>query len=118
MMTVIVTACSAFGLTVSETKTENMYLQTKYEGKVSLTITAAAQVCKFTIEFFYLGGAISADRKLSVEITRRLERAWTSFQRCKIEIYDRPGVHLRRKVRMMKAEVIETLAHDVEPKQV
>ena len=46
MMTVIVTACSASGLTVSEAKTEIMCLQTKGGGKVSFTINAASQVYK------------------------------------------------------------------------
>ena len=46
MMTVIVTASSAFGLTVSEAKTEAMCLQTKGGGKVSFTISAAGQVYK------------------------------------------------------------------------
>ena len=36
MMTVIVTACSAFGLTVSEAKTEIICLQTKYGRKASM----------------------------------------------------------------------------------
>ena len=35
MMTAIVTACSSFGLTVSEAKTEIMCLETKSGGKVS-----------------------------------------------------------------------------------
>ena len=109
MMTVIVTACSAFGLMVSEAKTEIMCLRTKGGGKVSLTINAAGQVYKQTIEFVYLGGAFSADKDLSVEIPRRLQRAWACFQRYKMEIYDRPGVRLWLKVRLLKAEVIETL---------
>ena len=46
MMTVIVTACSSFGLTVSEAKTEIMCLKTKGGGKVSFTINAAGQVYK------------------------------------------------------------------------
>ena len=46
MMTVIVTACSSFGLTVSEAKTEIMCLETKGGGKVSFTINAAGQVYK------------------------------------------------------------------------
>ena len=62
MMTVIVTACSAFGLTVSEAKTEIMCQQTKSGGKVSFTVNAAGQVSNQTIEFVYLGGAITADR--------------------------------------------------------
>ena len=95
MMTVMVTACSSFGLTVSEAKTEIMCLQTKGGGKVSFTINAAGQVYKHTIESVYLGGAITADRNLSTEITRRLQRAWACFQRYKMEIHDRPGVRLR-----------------------
>ena len=62
MTTVIVTACSAFGLTVSDAKTEIMCLQTKGGGKVPFTINAAGQVYKQTIESVYLGGAISAGR--------------------------------------------------------
>ena len=53
MMTVIVTACSSFGLTASEAKTEIMCLETKGGGKVSFTINAAGQVYKQTIEFVY-----------------------------------------------------------------
>ena len=101
MMTVIVTACSSFGLTVSEAKTEIMCLETKSGGKVSFTINAAGQVYKQTVQFVYLGGAITADRDLSIEITRRLQRAWACFQRYKMESYDRPGVRLRLKVQLL-----------------
>ena len=74
-MTVIVTACAAFGLTVSEAKTEIMCLQTKGGEHVPFTVTAAGQVYKQTGEFVYLGGAISADWDLiSVEVTRRTQR--------------------------------------------
>ena len=111
MMTVIVTACSAFGLTASEAKIEIKCLQTKGGGKASFTISAAGQVYKQTIEFVYLVGAITADRDLSIEITRRLQRAWACFQRYKMEIYDRPGVRLRLKVRLLKAEVVESLLY-------
>ena len=110
-MAVIVTACSAFGVTVSEAKTESMCLQTKGRGEVSFTINAAGQVCKQTIEFACLGGAITADGESGIEITRRLQRAWACFQRYKMEIYDRPGVRLRLRVRLLKAEVIETLPY-------
>ena len=76
MMTVSVIACSAFGLTVSEEKIEIMCLQTKGGGKVSFTTNAAGQVYKETIEFVYLGGAITPDRELRIAITRRLQMAW------------------------------------------
>ena len=93
MMTVIVTACAAFGLTASDAKTEIMCLQTKGGGHMPFNVTAAGQVCKHTVEFVYLGGAISADRDLrSVEVTRRIKRVWACFGRYKMEIYDRPSV--------------------------
>ena len=111
IMTVIVTACSSFGLTVSEAKTEIMCLETKGGGKVFFTINAASQVYKQTIEFVYLGGAITADRDLSIEITRRVQRSWACFQRYKMEIHDRPGVRSRLNVRLLKAEVVETLLY-------
>ena len=44
MMTVIVTACATFGLTVSEAKTDIMCLQTKGGGHLPFTVTAAGQV--------------------------------------------------------------------------
>ena len=93
MMTVIVAACAAFGLTASDAKTEFMCLQTKVGGHMPFNVTAAGQVCKHTVEFVYLGGAISADRDLrSVEVTRRIKRVWACFGRYKMEIYDRPSV--------------------------
>ena len=64
-------------------------------------------------EFVYLGGAITADRELPgmYRITRRLQRAWACFQGYKMEIYDRPGVRLRLKVRLLSAVVMETLLY-------
>ena len=72
MMTVIMTACSAFGLTVSDSKTEIMCLRTKGGGKVSFAIVAAGQVYKRKSSFVYFGGAITADRQVCIEITRRV----------------------------------------------
>ena len=74
------------------------------------TVSTAGQVYKQTVEFVYLGGAISADWDLrSIEVKRRIQRAWASFGRYKMEIYDRPSVCLRLKVRTLKPEVLEML---------
>ena len=110
-MTVIVTACSAFGLTIPEAQPEFMCLQTKCGRKASFIINAAGQVYKQTIEFMYLGEAVGSYRELSADMTRRLQTAWACFQRYKMEINDHPGVRSRLKVRMLKAEVIETLLY-------
>ena len=69
-----------------------------------LAIQTSNRVC-------VLGGDITADTDPSLEITRRLQRAWACFQRCKMEIYVRPGVRLRLKVRLLKPEVVETLLY-------
>ena len=42
-------------------------------------------------------------------MTRRLQRAWACFQLYTVEIYDRPGVRLRLKVRLLKADMVETM---------
>ena len=111
-MTVIVTACAAFGPTVSDAKTEIICRQTKGGGHVPFTVTAAGQVYKQTVEFVYLGGVISADWDLkSVEVTSRIQRAWACFGRYNIESYDCPSMRLRLKVRMLKANVLETLLY-------
>ena len=89
-----------------------MCLQTKGGGHVPFTVSAAGLVYKQTVELVYLGGAISADWDLrSVEVTRRIQKAWAGFGRNKMEIYDRPSVHLRLKVRMLEVEVLETLLY-------
>ena len=72
MMTVITTACSSFGLTVSVATIDIICLETKGRGNVSFTINAAGQAYKQITEFVYLDGAITAGRDLSIEITRRL----------------------------------------------
>ena len=111
MMTVIVTACAAFRLTVSEAKTETMCLQAKVGGTCRSPLLQPARY-KQTVEVVYLGGAISADWDLRIiEVMRRIQRAWACFGRYKMETYDRPSVHLRLKVRMLKAEVLETLLY-------
>ena len=72
MMTVVVAACDAFGLMVSEAKTEIMCLQTTDGRKVPFNVTTGGQEYKQTAMVVNLGGAISADwTRRRVEVTRR-----------------------------------------------
>ena len=66
-----------------------------------------------------LGRGYQRMQRLSVEMARFLQRAWACFQRCKIEIYDHPGVRSRLKARTLKAKEIETILRmrDVDPEQ-
>ena len=75
MMAVIVTACSAFGLTVTEANTEVICLQTKHEENESFTINTASDTNKQKSELVCTWAGLSAQMELSVEKTRRLQRA-------------------------------------------
>ena len=89
-----------------------MCLQTKCGGHVPTTVTAAGQVYKQTVEFVYFREVISADWDLrGAEVTPRIQRVWVCFGRYKMEIFDRPSVRFHLKVRVLKAEVLETLLH-------
>ena len=77
----------------------------------SIGADSISQVHERSFEFVYLTGATSADRELSVAITRRPQMAWACFQWCKTEIYDRLDVRIPLKVWMLKAKVIETLLY-------
>ena len=65
VMTVIVTACMAFGLPVSEAKTEVMCLHTRGGGKVSLTINAVGQVYKRLSLCTWAGPSAQTDYSVS-----------------------------------------------------
>ena len=69
MMDVVVVACQEFGLTVSEKKTEAMYLGSDPStASNALRIEAAGQRYKQATEFVYLGGAISESADLDTEM--------------------------------------------------
>ena len=113
MMTVIVTVFEAAGLTVSERKTETMSLRTPGQMFLAppLVIEAAGQRYRQTNQFLYHGGDIHESADLSFEIERRIRLMWACFKRFGPELYDRMTAPLSLKVRMLMAEVIETLLY-------
>ena len=112
-MGVIVVVCAAFGLTVSEAKTEIMCLHAKEmpESTATFSVEAAGQVYNQTNEFVYLGGNVNHNADLSTEVDRRIHNAWCSFPKYTLELYDRPSAPLELKVRMLRAEVLETMLY-------
>ena len=83
MMEVIVVVCAAFGLTVSEPKTEIMCLRAKGmpESTTTFSVEAAGQVYNQTNEFVYLGGNVNHNADLSFEVDRRIRNAWCSLRK-------------------------------------
>ena len=113
-MGVIVVVCAAFGLTVSEAKTEITCLRAKRmpESITTFSVEAAGQVYNQTNEFVYLGGNVNQNDDLSIEVDRRVRNAWCSFRKYTLELlYDRPSAPLELKIRMLRAEVLETMLH-------
>ena len=113
MMGVIVVVCAAFGLTVSEAKTEIMCLRAKGmpESTAIFSVEAADEVYNQTNELVYLGGNVNHNTDLSIEVDRRIRNAWCSFQKYTLELYDRPRAPLELKIRMPRAEVLETMLY-------
>ena len=111
MMTVIVTVFEAAGLTVSETET--MLLRTPDQAPCTspLGIEAAGQRYRQTTQFLYLGGLIDASADIMPEIKRRVRLAWACYSRFKRELYDMEAAPFALKLRMLKAEVMETLLY-------
>ena len=64
---------------------------------------------KQTNRFIYLGGVIDENANINPEIERRIRFAWACFKKYGRQLYDRPTAPLQLKVRMLKAEVLETL---------
>ena len=90
-----------------------MCLRTKgmAESTAIPSVEAAGQVCSQTNEFVYLGGNVNHNADLSIEINRRVRNAWYSFRKHTLELYDRPSASLELKIRMLRAEILETMLH-------
>ena len=88
MMGVIVVVCAAFGLTVSEAKTEIMCLRAKGvpEPTATFNVEAAGQVYNQTNEFVYLGGNVDHNADLSIEVDRRIRNVWCSFRKYTLKL--------------------------------
>ena len=113
MMGLIVVVCAAFGLTVSKAKTEIMCLRAKGmpESTTTFSVEVLDQVYNPTNEFVYLGGNVNHNADLSIEVDRRIRNAWCSFRKYTLELYDRPSAPLQLKIRMLRAEVLETMLY-------
>ena len=111
IMGMIVVVCAAFGLAVSEAKTEIMCSRAKGmpESTAIFSVEAVGQVYNQTNEFVYLGGNVNHNADLSIKVDQRIRNAWCNFRKYAFEMYDRPNALLELKIRMLRAEVLETM---------
>ena len=101
-MGVVVVACAAFGLTISEAKTETVCLRTKGmpESTALFSVMAADEMYNQTSEFVYFGRNVNHNADLWVEEDRCIRN---------LELYDRPSAPLKLEIRILKAVVFETM---------
>ena len=64
-----------------------------------------------TNEFVYLGGNVNHSANVSTEVDRRIRNAWCSFRKYTLELYDQRSAPLELKIRMLRAEVLETILY-------
>ena len=105
--------CHHHGTPRSEAKTEIMCLRVKGmpESTATFTVEAAGQMYNQTNEFVYLGGNVNHNADLSIEVDRRIHNAWCSFRKYTLELYGRPSAPLELKLKMLRAEVLETMLY-------
>ena len=87
MMGAIMVECAAFGLAVSEAKTETVCLRAKGmpESTATFSVEAEGQVYNQTNEIVYLGGNVKQNPDMSIEVDRRVCNVSLSF----LEVYPR-----------------------------
>ena len=114
MIGVMVVVCSAFGLTISEAKTEIICLQTKgmSEETTISNVEGAGQMYNQTNEFVYLGEPQPQHHRC-VHRGRpaHTQRVVQLLEVHHLELYDRRSAPLELKLRMLRAGVLETMLY-------
>ena len=77
----------------------------------TFSFDAAGQVYKQAYDFVCVRGNVNHDADLSIEVDRRIRNAWCSFRKYSLELYDRASAPLELNIRMLKAEVLESMLY-------
>ena len=112
-MRMIVDVCAVFGLTALVAKFDIMCSRAKGVSKSTaiFSVETAGQVYNQANEFAYLRENVNHNAALPIEINRRIRNSWYSFWKCTLKLYDRPSAPIELKIRMLRAEVLETMLY-------
>ena len=112
LIAVVVEVLSAFGLIISESKTETMCMLISRAPATQIFFNYTGQDYRQTTSFTYLEGAATETSNLSDEIDRRIRARWTSFRRYTRGLYDRPKAGLLHlKARRIKPKLVGALLY-------
>ena len=81
------------------------------ESTATFSVEVAGQMYNQTNEFVDLVGNVNHNDDLSIEIDRYIRNAWCSFRKYTLELYDRPSAPLELKIRMLRAELLDTMLY-------
>ena len=86
-----------------------------YEGGVEVHLHIQRrdswQVYNQANEFAFLGGNVNHNAALPIEINRRIHNTRYSFWKYTLKLYDRLSAPIKLKIRMLRAEVLETMLY-------
>ena len=113
MMGVIVVVRAAFGLNVSEAKTEIMCLcaMGMPEPTATFSVRGSGPGVQPDEQFCIPPENVNQNADLSIEVDRCVRNAWCSFHQYILKLYDRSSAPLELKIRMLRAEVLKTMLY-------
>lgn len=113
MMVVIVTVLMSFSLTASETKTGVMCLNPNgvLDTRRQIQRRGSRPGVQTNARFRIPWGLSSTTTPTSIEVDRCIRDASCGFRKYTFELYDQPSAPLELKIRMLEAEVLETLIY-------
>ena len=110
-MGVIVVVCAVFGLTVSEAKTEIMCLRAKGMPESTAMRRGSGPGVQADERVCIPGENVNHNADVCIEVGWRIRNAWCSSPKYTLELYDRASAPLELKIRMLRAEALETMLH-------
>lgn len=118
IMNIVVEVLREFRLTVSENKTETLFMLVKDKWsppppplQPPPVIEAAGLRYTQAFELEYLGRVVTEHGDLTREINCRSRQARACIRRFDPELFDRPGAPFRNTIRLLQAEVMEALLY-------
>ena len=112
-MGVIVVVCAPFGLAMLEAKTEIMCLRTKRTPgpRRHIQRRGGRSGVQPDERICIPPGKRQSQSDLFIKVDRRIRSAWCNFQKYTLKLYDRLSAPLELKIRMLRAEVLETMLY-------
>ena len=106
--------CNNFGLTISTKKTQVMFQPAPGNQYHEPKISVNGQTLQAVETFTYLGSTLSRTTTIDAEINNTISKAGRSFGSLKEKVWERRGISLETKLKVVRAVVLTTLLYGSE----